>query len=151
MLNHQNVQIVHLPRSRLQLLLSLVRLTFLSIHNTQLAKGSLIRFHRNYYKGVTIRSPEPSSGGYREAKKSLSDIAHSIKVIGGLSSAYSIVPQINKNKSEYYPPLSFSIKKYTPGHPEVNRDPSKKNHTIKSEFPCHVPLLPHTNSTLSSS
>ena len=56
-----------------------------------------------------VRSPEPSSGEYREAKKALSELAHSIKAIGGLATAYSIVPLVDETKLKLGYTRSISI------------------------------------------
>ena len=138
-LKHQNVSISLLPPSKLQPLFSPAKLTFRTSHDAQLAKGALIRFHKPH-TGITVRSPEPSSGDYRGSKKALSDLAHAVKAIGGLSTAYSIVPLVDESKLKLVPSLSFSIQKYPLAHAETLQHPAKKNHTIQRRVSLSSPI-----------
>jgi len=63
-----------------------------------------------------------------------------MKAIGGLSTAYFIVPTVDDNKLKFVPSLSFSIQKYPSGHPETIQDSTKKNHTVKKRISLTSPI-----------
>jgi len=138
-LNHQNVAISLLPPSKLQPLYAPAKLIFRTSHDAQSAKGALIRFLRPH-TGITIRSPEPSSGNYRGPKKALSDLCHSIKSIGGLVTAYSISPIVDETNLKLVPSLSFSIQKYPLDHADTLQHPERKNHTVQLRASLSTPI-----------
>ncbi len=140
-LKHQNVSTTILPPPKLHPTYSPARLTFRTTRDTQAAKGAIIRFLMPH-KWTTVRSPEPSSGDYRGAKKALSDLAHAFKSIGGLSTSYSIVPVVDENKLKLIPSLSFSIPKYPPSSSESLQPPALMKHTVQKRISLSTPIPP---------